>query len=269
MTFKETLQPAIDYAEQGFPISERIAYDWRLPQGLPIATATRASAARSSIRTRSPRGTSTAERRRPARSIAIPVSRRHSASCSSRAATASTRARSRRRSSTSRQRLGGTMTLEDLADYSGEWVDAGDHDLPRLRRLHAAAAGADLGHRRDAEHPRGLRAEVGAGPDAGDARSRRLRSTGTSFVEAKKLAFNDLYAFNADPNFSTVPLERLLSKAHAKSLCARVNPNRAVATRKRAATPRAVATRSCFPPRIATATWWRGSTASIRASARA
>src|SRR4030095_16546472 len=32
------------------------------------------------------------------------------------------------------------------------------------------------------------------------------------FVEAKKLAFNDLYAFNADPNFSKVPLERLLPK---------------------------------------------------------
>ena len=27
MTFKETLQPAIDYAEQGFPVSERIAFD--------------------------------------------------------------------------------------------------------------------------------------------------------------------------------------------------------------------------------------------------
>ena len=28
LSFKETLQPAIDYAEQGFPISERIAHDW-------------------------------------------------------------------------------------------------------------------------------------------------------------------------------------------------------------------------------------------------
>src|SRR5262249_48797646 len=34
MTFKETLQPAIDYAEQGFPISERIANDWKLPRAL-------------------------------------------------------------------------------------------------------------------------------------------------------------------------------------------------------------------------------------------
>jgi gamma-glutamyltranspeptidase/glutathione hydrolase len=49
-------------------------------------------------------------------------------------------------------------------------------------------------------------------------------------VEAKKLAFQDLYAFNADPDFAKVPLDRLLSKAHAKSLCARVNPNRAATT---------------------------------------
>ena len=34
MTFKETLQPAIDYAEQGFPVSERIAHDWIIPPGL-------------------------------------------------------------------------------------------------------------------------------------------------------------------------------------------------------------------------------------------
>src|SRR5262249_62271772 len=30
-TFKEVLAPAIDYADNGFPISQRIANDWRLP----------------------------------------------------------------------------------------------------------------------------------------------------------------------------------------------------------------------------------------------
>src|SRR5688500_16993654 len=34
LAFKETLQPAIDYAEHGFPVSERIASDWRLPAAL-------------------------------------------------------------------------------------------------------------------------------------------------------------------------------------------------------------------------------------------
>src|SRR5215471_14994801 len=35
-TFKESLEPAIDYAENGFPISERIGNDWRLPNALPL-----------------------------------------------------------------------------------------------------------------------------------------------------------------------------------------------------------------------------------------
>jgi gamma-glutamyltranspeptidase/glutathione hydrolase len=49
-------------------------------------------------------------------------------------------------------------------------------------------------------------------------------------VEAKKLAFKDLYAYNADPNFATVPVARLLSKAHARSLCGLVDPARASST---------------------------------------
>ncbi|HWT82859.1 MAG TPA: gamma-glutamyltransferase, partial [Candidatus Methylomirabilis sp.] len=34
MTFKEVLQPAIDYAERGFPISEVIGNSWRLPNAV-------------------------------------------------------------------------------------------------------------------------------------------------------------------------------------------------------------------------------------------
>ena len=34
MTFKEVLQPAIDYAENGFPISEVIGDAWRLPNAV-------------------------------------------------------------------------------------------------------------------------------------------------------------------------------------------------------------------------------------------
>jgi gamma-glutamyltranspeptidase / glutathione hydrolase len=46
-------------------------------------------------------------------------------------------------------------------------------------------------------------------------------------VEAKKLAYADLYQFNADPNHSAVPVARLLSPEYAAALCARVDPNRA------------------------------------------
>jgi gamma-glutamyltranspeptidase/glutathione hydrolase len=49
-------------------------------------------------------------------------------------------------------------------------------------------------------------------------------------VEAKKLAYADLLRYNADPNFVSVPTDMLLSKAHADSLCAKVDPERASAT---------------------------------------
>jgi len=36
LTFKEVLEPAAQYAEKGFPVSERIAHDWLLPNALPL-----------------------------------------------------------------------------------------------------------------------------------------------------------------------------------------------------------------------------------------
>ncbi len=38
-------------------------------------------------------------------------------------------------------------------------------------------------------------------------------------VEAKKLAYADLYAYNGDPQFSAIPVDRLISKAYASEQC--------------------------------------------------
>jgi gamma-glutamyltranspeptidase/glutathione hydrolase len=46
-------------------------------------------------------------------------------------------------------------------------------------------------------------------------------------VEAKKLAYADLYRYDADPDFENVPVARLLSREHAESLCAQIDPNHA------------------------------------------
>ncbi len=46
-------------------------------------------------------------------------------------------------------------------------------------------------------------------------------------VEAKKLAFLDRETYGADPRFETVPLERLLSDAHADKLAATIDMSRA------------------------------------------
>ena len=49
-------------------------------------------------------------------------------------------------------------------------------------------------------------------------------------VEAKTLAYADLLAKNADPQFATVPVATLLSKTHAASLCRRLSPEKASST---------------------------------------
>src|ERR1700674_2331841 len=36
LTFKEVLEPAARYAQNGYPVSERIAHDWVLPDALPL-----------------------------------------------------------------------------------------------------------------------------------------------------------------------------------------------------------------------------------------
>jgi gamma-glutamyltranspeptidase/glutathione hydrolase len=46
-------------------------------------------------------------------------------------------------------------------------------------------------------------------------------------VEAKKLAYSDLNRYNGDPRFVDVPLDRLLSKSYAASLCSKIDMNHA------------------------------------------
>jgi gamma-glutamyltranspeptidase/glutathione hydrolase len=46
-------------------------------------------------------------------------------------------------------------------------------------------------------------------------------------VEAKKLAYADLYRYNADPDFVAVPLAKLLSESYAATLCGKIDPQHA------------------------------------------
>jgi gamma-glutamyltranspeptidase/glutathione hydrolase len=46
-------------------------------------------------------------------------------------------------------------------------------------------------------------------------------------VEAKKLAYSDLQAYNGDPLFEQIPVDRLLSKSYAATLCPRISMDKA------------------------------------------
>ncbi|HUP41088.1 MAG TPA: gamma-glutamyltransferase family protein [Vicinamibacterales bacterium] len=119
---------------------------------------------------------------------------------------------------------GGVMTKSDLADFQSEWVDpifTNYHgydvfELPPPGQGFAALQMLNI-------------LEVCV-PKLGDT----LAKLGPSnplywhlLVEAKKLAYSDLYAYNADPKFASVPVDRLLSKAYAASLCRQIDVNSA------------------------------------------
>jgi gamma-glutamyltranspeptidase/glutathione hydrolase len=46
-------------------------------------------------------------------------------------------------------------------------------------------------------------------------------------IEAKKLAYADLYAYNADPQFAQIPLSKLISKTYAAEQCRRIDLRKA------------------------------------------
>jgi gamma-glutamyltranspeptidase/glutathione hydrolase len=122
--------------------------------------------------------------------------------------------------------LGGSMTMEDLAAYTGEWVTPATtnyhgYDVATLPPPAQTWATDEILNILEVCMPVWAPGQTLASLGPASAKYWHF------VVEAKKLAFQDLYAFNADPNFAKVPLDRLLSKAHAKSLCARVNPDRA------------------------------------------
>ena len=229
MTFKETLQPAIDYAEQGFPLSERIADDWRLPRGLPptpsdpskcCTTVDPDSIANWYIDGKQPVAGQIFRNPDLAKTFRILQAQGRDGFYKgeiARAIVAKSNA------------LGGTMTLEDLAAYKGEWVTAATTDyrgyqvsmLPPPAQTWATDEMLNI---LEACVPTWAPGQTMATLGPADPRYWHF------LVEAKKLAYRDLYAYNADPNFVKVPIDRLLSKSYAQSLCARVQADRASAT---------------------------------------
>jgi gamma-glutamyltranspeptidase/glutathione hydrolase len=223
LTFKEVLAPAIDYAENGFPVSERIASDWRLPNALPLQKCCTEldpdSVTTWYIDGKPPMPGQIFRNAGLARTYRLLQKGGRDAFYKGEIAEAIV-AKS--------NALGGTMTLQDLADYRGEWVEPASSsyhgyellELPPPSQAWAANEMLNI-----------LEACVSKW-----APGHTLASLGPKhpkywhfLVEAKKLAYNDLFIYNADPNVVAVPLAKLLSKSHAESLCGKVDPERASA----------------------------------------
>jgi len=221
MTFKDVLAPAIDYAQNGFPVSERIARDWILPPALPL---------RGCCSERDPDSVKTwyvdgrkvvaGQRfRNPDLARTLQVLQQQGADAFykgeiAKAIVAKSTA------------LGGTMTLDDLAAYKGEWVEPAvtsyrGVDVMELPPPSQAWATLETLNVLEACMPAWAPGQTLATLGPTSAKYWHL------LIEAKKLAYADLYRYNADPNAVPVPIARLLSKSYAASLCGKVNPQRA------------------------------------------
>ena len=255
MTLKETLQPAIDYAEQGFPISERIASDWRLPKGLPPVPSNPSKCCTDldpdAIATWYPGGRPSRRGqifRNPglARTYRILQAQGRDGFYKGEVAQAIVAKSSA---------LGGTMTLDDLASYTGEWTTPVTTTITGIRR-------------RCCRRPRRRGPPTRCSTSSRRAcrsgrRGRRWRHSGREAPilalprRSEEARLRRSFAYNADPSRVARARRRLLSKAHAQSLCGRVDPKRASGTRRRRLST-AAATPSFSPRPIATATWSPG-----------
>jgi gamma-glutamyltranspeptidase/glutathione hydrolase len=228
--FKEVLQPAIDYAENGFPITQRIAAEWELPPALPLQRCCRAydpdSIKTWTIDGKEPEAGQIFRNPDLARTLRVLQRRGRDGFYKGEIARAIVAKSSA---------LGGTMTLADLAAYKGEWVEAAastyrGYYVFELPPPSQAWATNEMLNILEACVPKWAPGETLASLGPRNPLYWHL------MIETKKIAYRDLYAFNGDPKFTKVPLERLLSKAYAETQCSQVDPAVASETGPRSTT---------------------------------
>jgi gamma-glutamyltranspeptidase / glutathione hydrolase len=221
LSFKEVLEPAAEYAQNGFPVSERIAHDWRVPDALPLQTCCSAPDP-DSIKTWYMNGAPP----EPGQIFRNPDLARTFRLLESQGADAFYKGDIAKALVAKSQALGGTMTLQDLANYQGEWVEPArsqyhGYDILELPPPSQSWATNEMLNILQACVPQWSpgRTLASLGPASGEYWH--------FLVEAKKLAYADLYHFNADPHAAAVPLQKLLSESYAATLCGKVNPQHA------------------------------------------
>ena len=226
LTLKTDLAAAADYAENGYPVSQRIAHDWVLPNALPLRGCCTARDP-DSVAVWYPGGRAPAAGevfRNPdlARSLRLLMAQ---------GSDAFYRGEIARAIVDKSNALGGTMTMADLAAYRGVWREPAHtsyrgHEIYELPPPSQAWAALEMLNVLEACTGVWAPGETLASLGPRDARYWHF------LVEAKKLAYADLYRFNADPDgaASPAPLDRLLSKGYARSLCGRVDPRHASTT---------------------------------------
>ncbi|MBC8026073.1 MAG: gamma-glutamyltransferase family protein [Steroidobacteraceae bacterium] len=224
LTFKETLESAAQYAENGFPVSQRIATDWNLMPALPLEKCCTVLDL-DSVKVWLPGGKPPV----PGQIFRNPDLAKTLRLLQAQGPDVFYRGEIARAIVAKSNAVGGTMTLADLDGYKGEWVEPArstyhGHELLELPPPSQAWATNEMLNILEVCVPTWAAGQTLA------ALGPRHPLYWHMLVEAKKFAYEDLYRFNSDPNFSKIPLEKLLSKEHAASKCKRFDARRASPT---------------------------------------
>ncbi|MGH9747016.1 MAG: gamma-glutamyltransferase [Candidatus Acidiferrales bacterium] len=195
MKFSEVLAPAIHYARDGFPVPEMDAAYWSDAE--KILRADRNASATFLIDGRAPRLGEVFRNPDLGHSLELIAASGGSAFYKGEIA---------QRIVATSSKLGGTMTVDDLAEYASQWVEPISttyrgwtiYEIPpngqgiaalEMLNIMETLPIAQFGHNSaDALH---------------------------AMIEAKKLAYADMHRYVADQRFSKVPVEGMLSKDYA------------------------------------------------------
>jgi len=207
MAWKDLFQPAISYADDGYPVPELIASYWKdsadwiandaearrvyLPDGRPPAVG------------------QVFQNHDLAKALRLVAEN---------GADAFYKGEIARATLSTSQSLGGTMAADDLADFSPEWVEP----ISTKYRDWTVYELPPNGQGMAALEMLNIMETVPASPD-GPLSVVELHKK----IEAMKLAYADLGRYNADPRFAKIPVKGMLSKEYARERAKLIDPAKA------------------------------------------
>lgn len=205
--YSELLKPAIDYAENGFPVSEIIGRSWQASQGSLQKWP-------DSARTFLPNG------RAPeiGQIVRNPDLARSYRLIAEHGRDAFYKGEIARKIVAFSEQNGGYFSLRDFAEHKSDWIDPVStnyrgYDVWELPPNGQGIAALEMLNILEAYDLKSM------GPGHPDYLH--------LLIEAKKLAFADRAKFYTDPDFVKIPVKELISKAYAERQRKRINPQQA------------------------------------------
>ena len=198
-------EPAIAYAEQGFPVSEIVSELWAAPETVEKLLALPESARVFLPRNRPPRTGDIFRNPDLAAAYRLLANEGPTAFYEGELAAAILELS---------RRMDGMLTAADLASYSAEWVEPIEIDYRGWRILELPPNGQGMA----ALEMLNIMEAIPADPQGPFVPAEIHRR-----IEAMKLAYADVYCYNSDPRCCRIPVDTLLSKRYASERAGLIN----------------------------------------------